>query len=413
MSELIQKHDNRATIRWKLLTGASAAVLIASACGTGEVLAADSDTSRPQVWIELGAQLERANGGDSAFAPSFFGDLAPSLGSPAAIVNELPWAFGPEATVTFQPKDSDWLFSAGIRFGRSSDQRSTQPKTAPHSSHTVRKYFTKDPHYTFWGKCCHTTDVPAYKANFFDVESKHQASHLLLDFKAGKDVGLGLFGQDSSSVVSAGVRYAQFTTKSNISVKARTDFHQYNAFALPTYVLYYPQILSQHPQKYWPAHSFRTYSMTAGSARSFQGIGPSLSWDASATLAGNPDSSELTFDWDVNAALLFGRQKSKTHHQASGNQYYQYYSYARKITASGYTSLYKHPRVQHTRSRRVTVPNLGGMAGFSIKWPNAKISIGYRADYFFGAMDGGWDTYKKQDRSFVGPFASISIGLGD
>jgi hypothetical protein len=53
------------------------------------------------------------------------------------------------------------------------------------------------------------------------------------------------------------------------------------------------------------------------------------------------------------------------------------------------------------------------MAGFSIKWPNAKISIGYRADIFLNAMDGGWDTAKKENRSFMGPFASVSFGLGD
>jgi len=58
------------------------------------------------------------------------------------------------------------------------------------------------------------------------------------------------------------------------------------------------------------------------------------------------------------------------------------------------------------------VPNLGGFAGLSFKYPNAKVSVGYRADFFFGAMDGGIDAHKSYDRDFYGPFATVSIGLG-
>src|SRR6185437_2323061 len=163
-------------------------------------------------------------------------------------------------------------------------------------------------------------------------------------------------------------------------------------------------IHSLYPQKYAVGTRFRAYSVDDGSARSFQGIGPSLSWDASATLAGNPDSSELTFDWGINAAMLFGKQKAKTHHQSSGR-----YNPGNFLNAAHYQSLYSHPSKHYTRSHSVTVPNIGGMAGFSIKWSNAKISIGYRADMFFSAMDGGWDSAKKQNRSFMGPFASISF----
>jgi hypothetical protein len=60
----------------------------------------------------------------------------------------------------------------------------------------------------------------------------------------------------------------------------------------------------------------------------------------------------------------------------------------------------------------VTVPNIGGFAGLSFRYNVAKISFGYRADFFFGAMDGGIDTRKNYDRNFYGPFASVSIGLG-
>ena len=59
----------------------------------------------------------------------------------------------------------------------------------------------------------------------------------------------------------------------------------------------------------------------------------------------------------------------------------------------------------------VTVPNVGAFAGLTYQIQNFKISGGYRADFFFGAMDGGIDTRKTEDQKFYGPFATISIGL--
>jgi len=73
--------------------------------------------------------------------------------------------------------------------------------------------------------------------------------------------------------------------------------------------------------------------------------------------------------------------------------------------------LYQHS-ADHDRSRSVVVPNVGGFAGLSFRYSNAKVSFGYRADFFFGAMDGGLDMARKENQGFYGPFASISIGLG-
>jgi hypothetical protein len=58
------------------------------------------------------------------------------------------------------------------------------------------------------------------------------------------------------------------------------------------------------------------------------------------------------------------------------------------------------------------VPNIGAFAGLSFRYAAAKVSFGYKADFFFNAMDGGIDTAKSYDRNFYGPFATISIGLG-
>jgi hypothetical protein len=64
------------------------------------------------------------------------------------------------------------------------------------------------------------------------------------------------------------------------------------------------------------------------------------------------------------------------------------------------------------RSRRKVVPNLGGYIGASARYNNAKVSFGYRADTFFGAIDGGQETAKDYNRGFYGPYMNVSIGLG-
>lgn len=59
------------------------------------------------------------------------------------------------------------------------------------------------------------------------------------------------------------------------------------------------------------------------------------------------------------------------------------------------------------------VPNIGGFAGVSFLYDRARVSFGYRADVFFGAVDEGLDTRKTYNRDFYGPFATVSIGLGN
>jgi len=83
---------------------------------------------------------------------------------------------------------------------------------------------------------------------------------------------------------------------------------------------------------------------------------------------------------------------------------YDGYYYTRVPQKSG--------RGSRVSSRSVIVPNLGGFAGVSVKYPNVKFSLGYRADFFFGAVDAGIDTRHAKDLGFSGPFAAISVGLG-
>ncbi len=241
-------------------------------------------------------------------------------------------------------------------------------------------------------------------ARFADTRVRNSEQHAIVDFQAGKDFGLGIFGnKEATSTFSAGIRFAQFSDKSNIALKSDPDwrFQHRTAHLFGNTFNYFPQ----------PYH---TNTADFRAARQFHGVGPSLSWDASMPFAGNQQHGELAFDWGVNGAALFGRQKARTQHQTTS----LYHSGATILTM-----VFEHEHggsvvVSHNappasiRSRTVIVPNIGGSAGVAFNYNDAKISFGYRADFFFGAIDGGIDKRKSENVGFYGPFAAISVGLG-
>jgi len=380
MSELIQKHDNRATIRWKLLTGASAMALTFAVASAAKA----EDADRPTVWLELGGQMEFLQGTGATFTAPFMSvSPTPDLYKDVSLndtQNLIRQAFGLEGSLTFQPENSDLIFSAGIRYGRAhgGHHRHAQGLGTP----PVRV-----PYYGTFAK---------YDEPYVDAKTSSSESHAILDFSAGKEVGLGILGDHGTSNVNLGVRFAQFSSHSSADIRGRPtiDFNQ-------KYITFF--YLSLPYSALW-----NQYHLKGEAKRNFRGIGPSLSWNASSTLAGNQDAGELNIDWGLNASLLFGRQKAKTSHYTTAEHYYD-----GGLAAATESPLYPARANHSTRSRSVTVPNVGGFIGLSYSYVDAKISLGYRADVFFGAMDTGIDARKSSNMVFHGPYASISIGLGD
>ncbi|HEY5239060.1 MAG TPA: hypothetical protein VIJ62_11810 [Rhizomicrobium sp.] len=390
MSELINKNDNRATIRWKLLTGASALALTAYI----SPIAHAEDSVQPQVWIELGGQLSRLEDGQETFSPVFPNSPSrPSMFSPSQRFERSPlYSVDDLGKISFQPENSDWIFSASVRYGRSANNRDAHQQSYPKSFVTHLTIGTYHLVYAF----------PAAAGKFADTTVANRQSHAIVDFQVGKDVGLGLFGgRDASSVLALGVRYAQFSSKTNIAVKSDPDWHRlYKYVNYPSFGITNVKWVNGEPY-----HS-NVASLVA--MRNFHGLGPSISWNSSMPVVGNSNDTSLMFDWGLNAALLFGRQTAKTHHQTTGRYHKSGYPppYHRPITFQGPAT------PDHARVRAVTVPNVGGFAGLSFRIENFKVSAGYRADLFFGAMDGGIDAAKKENVGFYGPFASVSVGLG-
>lgn len=382
MNELIQSQAGQRDTRWALLATVSSLALATAACLPAH--AAD-DSDRPTVWVELGANLNRIQGGETPYLPPFLSFTAerPFETVPTSTVQRPGrYSFGGEGKISFQPHDSDWSLEAAVRYGRSSSEKHLHQQTTEVNFSGVNLIGTQKMY------------IPV--TSFTDTRTNRQASYLIADFKAGRDVGLGLGQSSSSAIVEFGVRFAQFSSNSKTGIHEVPDDFSLRVPQPPS-----PFFPNFHKYKSYSHH--HTFNGENVVDRSFAGVGPTLSMSGAQAIIGKVDEG-VTFDWGVNGALLFGRQKVQGSHQTTG-------AYWKNFQTAPY-SVFDNGKRPFARSRSVVVPNLGGFAGISATYSNAKLSMGYRADFFFGAMDGGQTTRDSQNRSFHGPFAKVSIGLG-
>ncbi len=360
---------------------------------------ADKDGKRPSLWLELGGDFAQLDDGWQKFSPPFVSIIPHGLPSLAKAENSPTTAFDWEAKLSYQPEDSDWVLKAGIRYGRTGVNKhihnSGPIQTIPglgcpllvfggainlctfsYYGQTF-KHLATQPHVAAWRE-------------FSDAQGGSSERYTILDFTAGKDVGLGMFGADGKGTIGGGVRVAQFTT--HAMAELNTDPHY-------VFERYEPKLFKYHQYHY-------VYDAKTKEKRSFHGLGPELTWDASQPVLGNADQGQIAIDWGLNGAVLFGRQ--------SVNIQQKMYGLRCGMNCQGYGRhvVYSTTKPPIRRSREVTVPNLGGYIGLSMDYKNAKVSFGYRADEFFGAIDGGQGAEKSYNRGFFGPYMNISIGLG-
>ena len=344
-------------------------------------LFSDVDNGKPPLWIQLGGSFSQLDDAQEPFVPPFFPTFSKPITAPIAFQHTPHGSFDYDAKIVFAPNDSGWIFSAAVRYGRTARYNHAHQQTNPGTI----------PLPTFDN---HASPLPRY----FDAFNSSNESHAIFDFAVGKDIGLGMFGANGSSTVTGGLRFVQFSQSSGFSIHADPDY-TFN--------------------KLGPKYHHNYFAAEAGK-RTFHGIGPSLSWDASTPIADFTKTEDIGFDWGINAALLFGRQVARVHHQTTGSYHCEPIlnggcRIGTLVTGNGpkyYKSHYQRTPSPANRRRTVAVPNIGGFAGVSWHYNNAKVSFGYRADEFFGAMDGGIDTRKSENVGFFGPYANISIGLG-
>ncbi|HVP86340.1 MAG TPA: hypothetical protein VMS78_16585 [Rhizomicrobium sp.] len=327
MSELIAARQH-ANIRHLLLGGASALAMLAVV--TTQAVADDQN----HFTIELGGQYGFESGGST----EWFG-VSPAGGEggylnlgPDEFKSRPKTSWNIDGAIKFQPADSDLILRLGVQYGR----------TRSESKNFAFTYYTS------------TDGGDSY---YITGRSRHREEHVKVDFQVGKDFGLGMFGNNSgTSIFSVGIRYAQFNARTNI------DFHTSSKYLFTT-------------------------SGTARVTRSFVGVGPMISWEASAPIS----DDGFSLDWGAEFALLFGRQKV--------------------AAAVVYDDNYALPTIG--RHRNVTVPEVGGFMGLSWTCPDApaKFTLGYKVDALFNVYDGGFFTPVDTDRITHGPFAKVSISV--
>lgn len=389
--------------RSRLLGTVSSMALVVSICASGPALADE----RPNLWLEIGWDIENVH--DSVNnVPLPLGPMIPTSGITSPLTGNLNFdnRNTNDAKITFQPDGSDWIFSASIRYGRSRLTTKDVQTGAPVLPTSFISYQFTYPIYPSYNRA--RTRSAKVRREHLSGDMTKAESHFILDFEAGKDVGLGMFGRGSTSVLSAGVRFAHFAMSRHVSQFQETQGIHFQSFTFETF---------RYPGYGVVRHElWDVVSANNGVSASFAGLGPSVKWEASAPLWGNAQSG-IAIDWGADAAILFGKQQRKTHYQSSsvvncygdncaGGLYYN----RRFPNAGGTASTIE----GHTgASRTVAVPNVGGFVGLSLKTTNAKLSLGYRADLFMNAMDVGLDTRKSSNLLFHGPYASISIGVSD
>ncbi len=296
------------SLRWRLLGTVSAVVLVMS---MGGMNAAYADDSLGRFTLEIGSGLDNYGRNDETWFTS--------SSSPLKIGPRTGWSLDGKAT--FQPKDSDWIFSVAAQYGRAKNKSTSFVTSSGYSG----------------------------------ASATHKEEHTVLDFEVGQDVGLGIFG-GGTSIISGGVRYAHFD--------ARTD-----------------------ASFFYSSGDGGFYSGHAKISRSFTGVGPIVSWDGSLPIF--QETAPLSLDMGVDGAVLFGTQKVK------------------------FDVVYSSGSYSNSRSKSVTVPAVDAYAAISYHFagPDAKISLGYRLDSYFGVLDGGFETHQSVDRIFYGPYLKVGIAI--
>lgn len=393
MSELSKADLYRIRFRLQLLGTVSAGCLflLGPAARSDEF---DHSSDRPTVWIELGGQLSRSLDQNSSFVPPFALALqSDGFASPAASQKLSRYSYGGEFKANFQPSVSDWVFAAGVRYGRSSASKRTHEQTAPAPIHNI----VSVPAFSIYRTAPETIGAARYS----DTKAVGRNSFAIVDFNVGRDVGLGLLGMGGHAQFGVGIRAAQFEEKSDIFINGDPTFR-----VVPHHMTIVRFFRGQQTPFYIssPRQAWDLYAATSNSERSFRGIGPAISWNASVPILGQQENGELSFDISINGSILFGRQKASVQSQT-------YHRSRSEFLGTGQLpTVYHHSKTRVT-DRSIISPNVGGLMGLSVRYDKARISLGYRADLFVSAMDRGIDRREARNKALLEPFIALSLGF--
>src|SRR5580692_1909903 len=183
MSEMTNT-QKRNRLRYRLLATASAIGLLSSLAMTRQAGADESD--HPLVWIELGGGFDQMTSDSDRWLPP---NLTPPITKPPmGPFGAMPaTGYDAEAKISFTPEESDWIFSASVRYGRAM----SKPKRNHDQSYHVTGYITS------FGTKKGSPKYMLTNYDFSEAARQSRSTHMILDFQAGKDVQLGMFGGSS------------------------------------------------------------------------------------------------------------------------------------------------------------------------------------------------------------------------
>jgi len=329
-------------------------------------------------WVEVGASTDRFLADNEAFRADFLDEYEPTLQFPLAHQNQdLDRGDQRDIKLTYAPQGG-WSLSAALRYGRvNGSGREAVYEQLPGGIRTAGPFITNE------------VEGPD---NYGISTVTDGEDHKIADFMVGKEVGLGFLGDGGKSVVSGGLRYAQFNSRSNVSQLGTPDN-------------YFP---ATGDAKYANPNTHTEYEASLDTERSFEGWGPMVSWDASRKLLGDDVGGRLDVDLSVGGGVLFGKQTS----QADGERYGGYKHYLQVAFGAEVTDVLYDEPIAIQRSEKVTVSTVGASLGLSYSVDRVKVSGGYRWERYFDALDGGYEDAKAFDRGFDGPYFKLAVGFG-
>lgn len=196
----------------------------------------------------------------------------------------------------------------------------------------------------------------------------HSQEHYYIDFEVGRDFGVGLFGR-GDTVVGGGVRYAHF------SALTRGTFSTYS--------------------KYFFSTVSRSGSFTE--RRANNAVGPQIFIQQTSLLPGRMGDAGLSVGWGASGGVLFGRQTVDS-------------SITQQVTSSGDHNFYQ---AFSNGSRAHNTITTDAALYLQLSWrpahSPASFGVGYKAQVFFNALDGGYPSARNIDFFDHGPYADVQI----
>ena len=344
--------------------------------------------------VELGGQVQRQDAPYEAFAPPSFAGVSDALNTTDEIQNrDLDWGDGRSVRLTWRPDNSPWSVSAGMRYGRTNggDHRQhtdviIDPNTCAFPPGPIANLLCDPASPKYSVSASHYPVV-----SFSDVSARDDEDHEIIDFAVGYDVGLG--SAFSRSQLSAGIRRASFESSTLFTGRALDDW------VIP------------------PGWFFLTSTVIESRAelranREFEGVGPTLSWDAAIPLLGNDRTGHLELDWSVTGGVLFGDRDTQVIgddllRTAGANFGSDGLSFPIPTVGTPIETAF-----DESRSDSATVPVADVSLGLAYEAGRVRVGAGYRWERYFDVLDVGFDEAKEGDRTLDGPYFKLAIGFG-